>query len=339
MWPFNKLGQSSSSSAGGRVSLTGQIANFGDLEEILETTLSAYRGSLDSVVNHTPKMLRDQSADLKKNLRQIRARLEGQPSTALLKETVKEVDRELSNWGKTTEASFEAQERETKDAMAAVAVMAEALGSHEKTYGVRFRGISKKLRLLTTSNDISEIRKKLQGEIELLEQYVNQMTQESDSALGRLRDLDNARRARAATVEAALSNAGKPARSSDPSVGSIADKMKLSEAIRAQIRTEDRVAIVRLSAEESIASKGHSLIVERLKDVFESPSMTGQWNEETFVSITRLPLPEAAARLEIVEQDLSVKLGGKLDGTVFEKTPGSTAAELLGRFEASPKAA
>lgn len=333
MWPFNKLGLGSSSSTGGRVSLAGQIASFGDLEEILETALAAYRGSLDSVVNHTPKMLRDQSGDLKKNLRQIRARLEGQPSTALLKETVKEVDRELANWGKNTEASFEEQERETKDAMAAVAVMAEALGSHEKTYGVRFRGISKKLRLLTTSNDISEIRKKLQSEIELLEQYVNQMTQESDSALDRLRDIDNARRARATSVAVVLAVV------SDATAGSTDGKKKLSEAIRAQIRTEDRVAIVRLAAQESIATKGHSLIVERLKDVFESPSMTGQWSAESFVSITRLSLPEAAARLEIVERDLSVKLGGKLEGTIFEKTPGSTTAELLGRFETSPKVA
>jgi uncharacterized protein YukE len=333
MWPFNKL---STGSSPNRVSLSGQIASFGDLEEIMDTALAGYRAALDSVVMHTPKMLRDQSTDLKKNLRQIRARLEGQPSTALLRETVKEVDRELANWGKRTEASFEAQEKETKDAMAAVAVMAEALGAHEKTYGVRFRGISKTLRVLTTSNDISEIRKKLQGEIELLEQYVNQMTQESESALGRLKDLDDQRRARMATDKAAADKAA--AAEVGGALGGD-DRRRLSDAVRSQIKTEDRVAIVRLQAPEPIAAKGHSLIVERLRDVFESPLLTGQWSPESFVSITRLPLPEAAARLEIVERDLSVKLGGKLDGTVFEKTPGSTPSELLGRFESSPKIA
>jgi hypothetical protein len=243
------------------------------------------------------------------------------------------VDRELANWGKTTEASFEAQERETKDAMAAVAVMAEALGSHEKTYGARFRGISKKLRLLTTSNDISEIRKKLQGEIELLEQYVNEMTRESESALDRLRDLDKARKARAATVAAVVAVV------SEVSGSALEDHKRLSDAIRSQVKTEDRVAIVRMVTQESIATKGRDLIVERLKDVFESPGITGQWGANTFVSITRLSLPEAAARLEIVERDLSLKLGRKLEGTVFEKTPGTTPAELLGRFEKPPKAA
>jgi hypothetical protein len=337
MWPFNKLVRGASSSTNSRISLAGQISTFGDLQESLDATLAAYRGALDSIVNHSPKTLREQAADLKKNLRQIRARIDGLPSLALMKETSKDVDREIANWGKATEASFEAQERETKEAMAAVAVMAEALGAHEKTYGVRFRGISKKLRLLTTSNDISEIRKKLQGEIELLEQYVNQMTQESESALERLRDLDKARRAREVTVAAVAAVVAEATAPGSSAAGD--DRKRLSEAVRAQVRTEDRVAIVRVITQESVATKGRDLIVGRMKDVFESPSLTGQWSADTFVSITRLPLPEAAARLEIVERDLSVKLAGRLDGTVFEKTPGSTAAELLGRFERAPQAA
>lgn len=317
MWPFDKIGKRAGQSAAG-YSLNGQIASFGNLEETLDTAMAGYRGTLDSVVNHTPRILKEQSGDLKKNLRQIRVRLEGQPSTALLKETVKDVDRELSHWGKTTEAGFEAQERETKDAMAAVAVLAEALGGHEKTYGVRFRGISKKLRLLTTSNDISEIRKKLQGEIELLEQYCEEMTKETEAALGRMRELDKAKRERSLTV-AALETGDA--------------RMRLTDVIRQQVKTDDRVAVVRLTTTATVAAKGSALVVARLQDVFDSPGMSGQWGSETFVSITRLSLPEAAARLEIVERDLSTKLGGKLEGMVFEKTPGTTVAEFLGRFE------
>jgi hypothetical protein len=325
MWPFNK---SPGWSGGGRTSLGGQITNFADLEEVVEGVLCAYRAALESVANHTPRMANEQSGGLRRNLRQIRARLDSQPSVAVLKETAKEVDRELANWSRATEASLEAQEKEAKEAMAAIAVMAEALGSTEKTYGVRFRGISKKLRVLTTSNDIAEIRKKLQAEIELLEQYVDRMTQENESALGRLRDLESARRARAeADKETAADRESEEHRK------------PLVEAIRTQVKTGDRVAIIRVTAPADVASKGSALILARMRDVFESSALTGQWNAHNFIAICYLPLPEAAARLEIMERDLSAKLGVKLESTVFEKTPGCNSTELLTRFLAIPKVA
>ena len=94
------------------------------------------------------------------------------------------------------------------------------------------------------------------------------------------------------------------------------------------MRTDDRIAVVRITASVAVSAKG--------RDLVESPVMTGPWGAESFFSIARLSLPEAAARLELVERDLSAKLGGKLESTVFQKTPSTTVAEFLGRFEGAP---
>ena len=146
MWPFGKSTSSSS------VSITGEINSFRMLELILDEALAGYRSMLDSIVNHTPRIAYGPpNGDWRKNLRQMKARLEGQPAAATLKETARAVERELTTWGKVTQQNLEAQEQETKEAMAALSVMAEVLSGHEDTYGARFRGISKKLRILTST--------------------------------------------------------------------------------------------------------------------------------------------------------------------------------------------
>lgn len=311
MWPFSKSA----------VSLKSEINSYKQLEQLLEESLAAFRTALDSVVQHSPRLQRGSGiTDWRKNLRQWRARLEGPPSVDLLRDTSKMVDRELAAWGKSIEQDFDAQEQDTKEAMAAVAVMAEALGANEKTYGVRFRGISKKLRLLSTSNDIAEIRRKLQGEIELLEKYVDEMSTDNESALNRLRDL---RKPRAAA----------------PPSGSGLSNPKLIETIRSTVRTEDRVVVVSMRLPAEVHGSQGAPVLARLAEAFETPELTGQLASGLFLAVTRLALPEAAVRLEILEHDLSTKLGVRVETGIFEKAPGMSATELLLRADSRKAAA
>ena len=107
--------------------------------------------------------------------------------------------------------------------------------------------------------------------------------------------------------------------------------------MKARIGKGDRFAVVRLISEghaKNLADEGAiELIIRRLGDVFEAPDAAGVWSEDSFVALTRLPLPETAARIEIVERDLSNKLGQRIEGTALESRPGDNSAALLARIE------
>lgn len=304
MWPFEKKSRG--------VSIHEEMQSYASLQQLLEELVGAYRGLLDGLIQHMPKTSNAGAgaADWRKNIRQLGARLDTALSIPTVKETSKAVNRELAAWGKATESHFEKQERETKEAMAAVAVMAEALSAQEKTYGVRFRGISKKLRILTTSNDIAEIRRKMQTEIELLEQYVDAMSSDSRSALGSIRPLQRNPTQPEAAVERGA---------------------EFADAIRTRVGEGDRVAVVVVAVPPG-ATRQHAAIVQaRLAEAFECPDLAGPIADGLIVAVTRLSLPETAARLDIVERDLSAKLGMHVDSSAFEKAPGMSVADLLGK--------
>ena len=69
----------------------------------------------------------------------------------------------------------------------------------------------------------------------------------------------------------------------------------------------------------------------RLAEAFECPDLAGPIADGLIVAVTRLSLPETAARLDIVERDLSAKLGMHVDSSAFEKAPGMSVADLLGK--------
>ncbi len=305
MWPFDKKSRG--------VSLHEEMQSYGSLQQMIEELVGAYRGALDSLMQHTPKTSAAGAPDWRKNIRQLRARFDTSLSIPVVKETAKAVNREIAVWGSATESHFERQEKETKEAMAAVAVMAEVLSAQEQTYGVRFRGISKKLRILTTSNDIAEIRRKLQSEIELLEQYVDAMAADSRSALGSVRQLQRAE-----------------ARPDDAVAGP-----DVAQAIRSNVTTGDRVSVVVVSLPAGASRQHGAMVQARLSEAFECRDLAGPVSGGLYLAVTRLSLPETAARLEVVERDLSAKLGMAVDSSAFEKPPGMSVAEMMGKVAAA----
>ena len=112
--------------------------------------------------------------------------MNAKPSKPLLAEVSQQVDRTLGIYNKEIESDLNLQTREAKQVMAIVAVMAESMADREKQYNVRFRGIGKKLRVLTTSNDLAEIRRKLEAEVTQLEKYVDDMARDTESAVSRV---------------------------------------------------------------------------------------------------------------------------------------------------------
>ena len=301
----------------GATSLGGEMMRYGGIEELLGEAMVTLRAALESAVTHLPKSMKEQSVDFRKNIKEVCNETESSHSPDLLKDVRKRVDREFQLLGRRIDDRFESHSQETKGALAAIAVIAESLSAGEKTHSVRFKGISRKLRLLTTSNDLTEVRRKLADEVEMLEKYVDEMSRDTQTALQRLNQ---------------ATTTPKP-----PAASCGQTRKQLEDAIRARISKGERFAVVRLHSEghaKNLAEEGAlDLVVRRLADVFEAPDAAGVWTEDSFLALTRLPLPETAARIDIVERDLSNKLGQRIDGTALESRPGDNPAALLARIE------
>ena len=331
------------------------------VEQLLRDAVRGYQGLIDLIGSHVPKAAREIGQDHKKRLKQIRNLLESNPSKPLMGDVHQQLDKTIAGFARELDQQLGQQEKETKQVMAIIAVVAESMADREKQYNVRFRGIGKKLRVLSTSNDIAEIRRKLEAEVCQLEKYCEEMARDTDSAVSRVQmELRQAKKVDPLpqpVEEDAFNFSGSKAKPAVAATAEIRDqptplvgRREAEKAVESRRRLDSRFCAARFSidnmpdvaaqfglpAAAGLMEQIGSLIRQR----FEPLDLVCGWSDQDLVVITDLGLPEVAMRVA----DLDPILEGpyatgnrevtlKVRSCVIERTLGERGLETIGRIE------
>lgn len=325
------------------VTLNEPIHLLRELQERLEGLLGSYRSAIAMLGEYTPRTPPDLYADHRERLRSLARRLAGQPSAGQLKETEQLLAQELETYGRKLEQHIRRQEKEAREIMATLSVMIESMAAREKTYNVRFRGISKKIRELSSVDNLSEIRQRLADQVIQLERYVADMARDTDAAVARVREeLDGCCR---------LSSEHSCAPPASP-----ACQEKTEALLEARLRDSRRLSVAALWLEgldrirNEFGGQAADALVEqfseRVQAHFDSQAAFCRFEASRILVLLNRPLPEVAAQIGTLEQELSGVYRLGLEGRVVElplrcratavgPIRGESGAEMLARLRAS----
>lgn len=331
-------------------SLHGEMYRLDVVEELLRDAVRGYQGLIDLIVTHVPKAAREIGPEHKKKLKQIRNLLDSKPSRALLNEVRLQLDTSIGGFTRGLDQQLGQQENETRQVMAIIAVVAESMADREKQYSVRFRGIGKKLRVLTTCNDIGEIRRKLEAEVCQLEKYVDDMARDTDSAVSRvqmeLRQAKKAEPIQKTQEDGGVNDAIRTAEMAIP----LLNRREAEQAIESRQRMDSRFCAARFVIDNlpDVASQFGLPATAGLMDQvgtlirknFEPVDMVFRWSDQDLVVITDLRLPEVAMRVAGLEPILvGPYSGGNHEVTlnvrtnVIERLRNELGGETIGRID------
>ncbi len=307
----------------------------------LREAVRCYVALLTGIVEHAPDTLKQLKEDYGHHLRKIRDEVNGSTPTArLFQDSDKRAQAQLKGYGKGVDRHIQQREKDAREVMSLMASMAESIASQEKQYNVRFKGIAKKLRLLTTAQDMAEIRQRLTEEVTQLEKYSEDMTRDTRVALERV-----------STNLAALRERQNPTpwleREPD-AVTQIPGRPVGRDAIETRQRAGTSFSIARLAvrqyaglAERHKPAEVNLAMAEfaaNIKEELQSAVALCRWSESEFAAVFDCHLPEVAGKLSETEQKLTATYRGvsiACLATAVQPFRGETVDQLMARLEAA----
>lgn len=279
-----------------------------DISKLYEIAVGCYTDTVESIGEYAPDSPRGAREELRKKMKGIRASIRLAHDRASFEETHKSVDGELKGFTRLVEQHIASQERDAKEIMALMASMADSVASRDKQHNVRFKGIAKKLRLLTTSQDLAEIRAQLSAEVGQLEIYVDDMSRDTQAALERVKsDLQARERAVLKTPEWTE----QPV---DPQT-QFAGRTEALVLIDGRLRGPNQFCLARftiqgypqLAARHSPQTMGELIkeFAARLKKQLPEAALYSRWSESELAAVVECHLPDLAGRAVELERRLS----------------------------------
>lgn len=164
------------------------MAASDDPAESHKLIVKHYGDAMDAVTKHFPDVPKDLFEELKRETRTVRASLEPHLHRGILEDLGERFTVVVEEFGKRVNGYLRRQDQETRDILKLVSTMTDTIAKHDRDYGLRFQGITKKLKTLTSSSDLAEIKWQLAAEVEQLEKSVADMNHDAASSLLRLRE-------------------------------------------------------------------------------------------------------------------------------------------------------
>ena len=322
------------------------------VEDLLADAIRSLQALMDAIAIHSPGGASPKNADFRKKLKQIRNLLNSKPSKPLLTQVNEQVDKTLGSYNKDLDANLTLHTKEAKQVMAIVAVMAESMADREKQYNVRFRGIGKKLRVLTTSNDLGEIRRKLEAEVSQLEKYVDEMQRDTESAVSRVQLEMRPRREAIEKLQLSVVSSDDDPEATPPQTPPmrLLGRREAEQSIEHRGRVDRRVCIVRFNVLnlKSIASQFglpiaaglFEQVAERVRTVFPEVDTAYRWTDNDLLLLSECTLVDAAGKIADVEPVLNQpwKAGARqvqltIRSCVIERVLGESTDEVFARID------
>jgi hypothetical protein len=173
-------------------SLSSQFSSLEWMEATRDAALQLWRSSLLAMSDCMPSAPKQIAEPHRRGLKQIVDELPSQPAPNHLEQRKQKTTELLKSYGAQLGTYIDTQDREAKSVLTAVGQLTEALSAFDQKHGVRLQGVAKKLKLLATLSDLSEIRAKLAAEVNQLEKCLEEQQRDTRSAVSRLSEDVNA---------------------------------------------------------------------------------------------------------------------------------------------------
>jgi diguanylate cyclase (GGDEF)-like protein len=316
-------------------------------EESAKAMCDSYRASLTAVGVSATQICPHLGEDFQRDLLNLRDQLSPAAGLDAIAETGKQVEGELKKWGETTSEYLHQTANDVKEIMLIVAETAQAVGERDKRYAREFGDFAGQLAAIGNLEDLTKVRLSLGKSAQQLKSCVEQMVQDGEQSISRLRTELSAYQTRLDEVERIATQ--------DPITG-VANRYKAERQIQLRIECSRRlsIAIFDLDNFKQINDAhghpaGDALLKQfagELRAFFRAADIVSRWGGDEFLVIVDCTAEEARDRIEPVRKwvdgDYAIPVnGGTRTVTVRASLglaswrAGDTAAELIARADAA----
>lgn len=169
-------------------SLSEQFSSLEWIEATRDAAIQLWRASLLSMSEAMPAVPKQITEPHRKSLKQLVDETPNKVAPAILEQRRQKTTEILKSYGAQMGSYMDSQDKEAKAVLQSVAQLTETLSGFDQRYAVKFQGVTKKLRMLATCNDLTEIRTKLDAEVQQLEWVLEEQQRDARSAITRLNE-------------------------------------------------------------------------------------------------------------------------------------------------------
>ncbi len=169
-------------------SLSEQFSSLEWIEATRDAAIQLWRSSMISMSEAMPSSPKQICDPHRKSIKQLVEDMPNKPAPNVIEQRKQKTMEILKSYGAQMGSFIDSQDKEAKAVLNSVAQLTETLSSFDQRYAVRLQGITKKLRLLATSNDLGEIRTKLSAECTQLEKCLEEQQRDTRGAMQRLNE-------------------------------------------------------------------------------------------------------------------------------------------------------
>jgi hypothetical protein len=307
-------------------SLSEQFSSIEWTEATRDAALQLWRSTLLTMGESMPLAPKQISEPHRRSLRQLVDELPSKPAPNVLEQRKQQTSDVLKSYGNQMGTFIDSQEREAKSVLGSVAQLTETLAGFDQRHAVRLQGITKKLRLLATTNDLSDIRAKLSAEVNALEKCLEEQQRDTKSALSRLTEDLNASEIRR---QRALPG---------PGAKHVSDSLL---ALDRAVQGWQRYCLVRYDFRDRLGAapadhawKAQAEFIEQaLPERMGHPVRTISPKGGVMLAAVNCQLLEYATQAEGIEKALSAATGFQCSSRVVEPLRGEAMREAMARLE------
>lgn len=274
--------------------------------QLLESTLEAYRESLDAMAICGAQVCPALGSDIQDNLGKLRSKLSSGLTAEGVAQTGDKVIDELEDWGERAAAYYKKKAAEAKEIMVTLAHTAEIIAERDSRYAGQFGNLTGTLKAIANLDDLSQMRQSILLSASKLSSYVERLTQENADSVKQLRS-------ELSTFQNRLEEAERLA-SQDPLTG--LSSRRYAEA-QIQLRIEKKlpfsVLVLDLNGFKKVNDRyGHLVgddvlkqFAARLRSALRSSDIVGRWGGDEFVVVLDCDSVQASSRVVSINKKLS----------------------------------
>jgi diguanylate cyclase (GGDEF)-like protein len=316
-------------------------------EESLKTMCESYRTTLTAVGVSATQICPHIGEDFHRDLANLRDQLTPDAARESVAETGKHVEEEVRKWGESASQYFQQTAHDVKEIMLIVAESALAVGERDKRYARQFGEFAGQLAAIGNLEDLGKIRLSLGKSAHSLKTCVEQMVQDGEQSISRLRAELSVYQSRLDEVERVATQ--------DPVTG-VANRYKAERQIQLRLECSRAISIAIFDLDnfkQVNDAHGHPAgdallrqFATELRAFFRPTDLVSRWGGDEFLVIVDCGAEDVRDRIEPVRKwidgDYAVQIGGETRKLNVHASvgmascrPGETASELIARADAA----
>jgi diguanylate cyclase (GGDEF)-like protein len=166
---------------------TSQAVEELEPKELLEATSESYKSVLRAIGKSALRACPTTGSDLEKVLAGLESKLSVDTAPEVVNQTEEQVEDALGKWGALTAEHLKAKADEVRELLIMLARTAESVGERDQRYSSQFGGLTADLQAIANLDDLTQVRSTLVRKATELKSCVDQMAQDGEDSIARLR--------------------------------------------------------------------------------------------------------------------------------------------------------